>query len=305
MRQSRRIIQTAVMALAVALLASCGNSDSIGSQSGNTQAHNVSPGNVLPPPNPPAGDATYRALGGEGAASGGQALAGGSETANRVLKPMENYLLQRKYPNTLVLRGSLQSNQAALTFDDGPDARFTPQVLDVLKKHGVKATFFLMGSRVDGHPEVTRRIHHEGHVIGNHTYWHPKLYQESIGRLRWEVSQTDASIRKITGYSPKLFRAPYGGLNDETVKELQSQNFSVIGWSVDSLDWTQANAETVRKNVLSNMHPGAIILMHSGGHWTQDLSGMVEALDKLIPELKQEGIQFVTIPQLFNIPDKK
>lgn len=233
------------------------------------------------------------------------ALAGGSETTERVLRPISNYELQKKFPNILVLRGSLQKNRIALTFDDGPDRRFTPQVLDVLKKHNVKATFFLMGSRVDGHPDITRRIHQEGHSIGNHTYWHPQLWQESIDRMRWEVTQTDAAIKKVVGYSPKLFRAPYGGLNDQLLMEFGKMNFSVIGWSVDSMDWTQIDSATVQKNVLSNLHPGAVVLMHSGGHWTQDLSGMVQAVDALIPRLKREGAEFVTIPQMFNLPERK
>ncbi|WP_245976259.1 polysaccharide deacetylase family protein [Paenibacillus prosopidis] len=233
------------------------------------------------------------------------ALAGGSETTERVLRPISNYELQKKFPNILVLRGSLQKNRIALTFDDGPDRRFTPQVLDVLKKHNVKATFFLMGSRVEGHPDITRRIHQEGHSIGNHTYWHPKLWQESIDRMRWEVTQTDAAIQKVVGYSPKLFRAPYGGVNDQLLTEFGKMNFSVIGWSVDSMDWTQIDSATVQKNVLSNLHPGAVVLMHSGGHWTQDLSGMVQAVDALIPRLKREGAEFVTIPQMFNLPERK
>ncbi|MDQ6421637.1 polysaccharide deacetylase family protein [Paenibacillus sp. LHD-117] len=233
------------------------------------------------------------------------ALAGGSETTERVLRPISNYELQKKFPNIFVLRGSLQKNRIALTFDDGPDRRFTPQVLDVLKKHNVKATFFLMGSRVAGHPDITRRIYQEGHSIGNHTYWHPKLWQESIDRMRWEVTQTDAEIKKVVGYSPKLFRAPYGGLNEQLLIEFGKMKFSVIGWSADSMDWTQIDSATVQKNVLSNLHPGAIVLMHSGGHWTQDLSGMVQAVDALIPLLKREGAEFVTIPQMFNLPEKK
>ncbi|XEC92896.1 polysaccharide deacetylase family protein [Paenibacillus tarimensis] len=234
-----------------------------------------------------------------------KALAGGSEAENRVLKPMSNYLLQKKYPNIVVMRGAANRNRVALTFDDGPDAKFTPQVLDVLHKHGVKGTFFLMGSRVKGHPGVTKRIHREGHVIGNHTYWHPKLYQESIDRLKWEASETDKAIQSVAGYSPKLFRAPYGGLNEEIVRTLGQMNFSVVGWTVDSMDWTQADSATVQKNIRSNLHPGAVILLHSGGHWTQDLSGMVKAIDELIPTLKKEGVEFVTVPQLLNLPGKK
>jgi peptidoglycan/xylan/chitin deacetylase (PgdA/CDA1 family) len=232
-------------------------------------------------------------------------LEGGSESAGRPLKQVSNHILQRRYPSVLVLRGPTNVQRVALTFDDGPDQRFTPQVLDVLKKHQVPATFFLIGARVTALPDVTRRIAEEGHAIGNHTYWHPKLWEESADRIRWEATETDRAIREIAGYSPKLFRPPYGGLNDDILKLLSEMNYSVIGWSVDSLDWKQIPADEVESNVLSNMHPGAIILMHSGGHWTQDLSGMIEALDRIIPKLKKEGVEFVTVPELIRVPVSK
>lgn len=230
-------------------------------------------------------------------------LAGGPESTGRVLKPASNYALQQKYPGILVMRGSVNDKRVALTFDDGPDRRFTPQVLDVLKKHNVKATFFLLGSRVKALPDVARRIHQEGHAIGNHTFWHPKLFQEGIPRLRWEVTQTDATIKQVVGFRPKLFRAPYGGLRDDLVKELGRMHKSVIGWSVDSLDWMQISADKVEKNVLGNLHPGAIILMHTAGNWNQTIF-TAQALDVLIPQIKRDGFQFVTIPQLLRIPEK-
>lgn len=230
---------------------------------------------------------------------------GGSERNNREIRPVSNRLLQLKYPNTVVLRGSHEDMRVALTFDDGPDRRFTPQVLDVLKKHDVKATFFLMGSRIKALPDVTRRIDQEGHSIGNHTYWHPKLYRESTDRMKWEVTETDDILNEVIGYRPKLFRAPYGGLNEELVENMAEMDLTVVGWSVDSLDWMQLDAEEVQKNVLSNTQPGSIILMHSGGHWTQDLTGTVKSLDQIILKLKQDGIKFVTVSELLDIQDRK
>ena len=230
---------------------------------------------------------------------------GGSEYNERVPRPVSNSLLQRMYPNTLVLRGSFLENKIALTFDDGPDPRFTPALLDVLKKYNAKATFFVMGSRAVAYPDIIRRMKDEGHAIGNHTYWHPNLADNNVARMRWEVEQTENVIQDILGYKTKLFRAPYGALNEDLVKGLGNLNNSAIGWSVDSLDWRQLPTDEIARNVLSNIHPGAIVLMHDGGHWTMDLTGTVESLHQIIPILQQEGMSFVTIPELANTGNKK
>lgn len=232
-------------------------------------------------------------------------LAGGSEYSTRDPHPVSNQMLERKYPGVIALKGSENTNMIALTFDDGPDRRFTPQVLDVLKKHNVKATFFLMGSRVRSLPKITQRIYEEGHAIGNHTYWHPNLLNEKKKRLHWEVKETEKAIYNTIGYRTRLFRAPYGNINEDQLQLLANMGYRIIGWSVDSLDWRQLPKKEVAHNVLSNSHPGAIILMHSGGHWTQDLTGMVAALDEIIPRLKKDGMRFVTVPELLNIPPYK
>lgn len=234
-----------------------------------------------------------------------QPLEGGSEQSERPKSPDNNRRLAGLYPDILALNAPRSSNRIAITFDDGPDRRFTPQVLDILKKHHVKATFFLMGSRVKGHPDITKRIHREGHVIGNHTFWHPKLYAESIGRLVWEVQETDAWIKKTVGYTPKLIRAPYGGLTEENVVELGEMGKSVIGWSVDTQDWRQIHSEEIQRNLMKDLHPGAIVLMHCAGDWSQDLSGMTAALDELLPRLKREGYEMVTVPELIGTSYKQ
>ena len=181
--------------------------------------------------------------------------------------------MQKKYPNIVVLHGNPAKNQVALTFDDGPDIRFTPQVLDVLAKHDVKATFFLMGARAEAHRDITKRIHDEGHAIGNHTYWHPNLPKENLERLHWEFTETEQVIEDIIGFKPRLFRSPYGALNVEIVKILGEKDYTVIGWDVDSLDWKQPGADIISDNILSNVGFGSIILMHDGGDWSMDLSG--------------------------------
>lgn len=230
---------------------------------------------------------------------------GGSESIGRQPNLIANSILQREFPNIVVLRGPLDSNKVALTFDDGPDIRFTPQVLDVLDQYQAKATFFLMGARAAEHSQIVQRIYNEGHAIGNHTYWHPNLVEENLDRIRWEVTATEDAIEQILGFRTRLFRPPYGALNRDVVQLLGELGYSVILWDVDSLDWRQLGANVIADNVLANAESGSIILMHDGGDWTMDLSGTVNALHEIIPTLQGEGIDFVTIPQLLNIAQAK
>lgn len=209
------------------------------------------------------------------------------------------YPLQSKYPEIMLYKGSTDKKVIALTFDDGPDHRFTPQVLDVLKKYDVKATFFLLGTRVQKYPDMVKRIDKEEHVIGNHTYWHPELPNTGEENMAWEIKKNEEEMKNITTNISNLFRAPYGAMNDDLVKKLGKMNYRGIGWSVDSEDWKSLSSEEIKKNILKQIHPGAIILMHSAGHWSQDLSGTAEALDELIPYLQEKGYEFVTVPELW------
>lgn len=208
------------------------------------------------------------------------------------------YPLQSKYPNVMLYKAETNHKIIALTFDDCPDDRFTPQILNVLKKHHVKATFFLLGTRVHKHPEIAKKIYQEGHVIGNHTYWHPELTKTSVYNMVWEIQKNEKEIEDAIGIKTKLFRAPYGAIHEDHVKKLGEMGYRGIGWSIDTEDWQNLPSEKIIDNIISHLHPGAIVLMHSAGHWTQDLTGTVEALDEMIPYLRQKGYRFVTIPEM-------
>ncbi|PWA11244.1 chitooligosaccharide deacetylase [Pueribacillus theae] len=199
----------------------------------------------------------------------------------------------------MIYKANTNQKVIALTFDDGPDRRFTPQILDVLNKHHVKGTFFLLGTRVEKYPDVAKRIQNEGHVIGNHTYWHPELTKTSVKNMKWEVKKNEEAIQSITNFKTQLFRAPYGALDDDLVDELSKMGYRGVGWSIDTEDWKSLSSKEIKQNILNDIHPGAIILMHSAGHWTQDLSGTAEALDEVIPYLRKKGYEFVTIPELW------
>jgi len=232
-------------------------------------------------------------------------LVGGPEMDVREPHPISNDQLQQMFPDNVVLHASKDQKQVALSFDDGPDSRFTPEILDVLDKHQVHATFFMMGSRAKEHPDIVERVDDEGHAIGSHTYWHPNLSEEGLERLDWEVKETDETIENIVGYKPRLFRSPYGNLDEKIVERLVDLDHTIVGWDVDSLDWKQPGTDVIADNVLSNVSPGSIILMHDGGDWSMDLSGTVESLDRIITKLKEDSIDFVTIPELIDSQKEK
>src|SRR5690625_1417475 len=123
------------------------------------------------------------------------------------LKAASMYPLQTKYPDIMLYKGDPNKKVIALTFDDGPDHRFTPQLLDVLKKYDVRATFFLLGTRVQKYPDVVKRIAKEDHVIGNHTYWHPELPKTGVQNMVWEIEKNEEEIKSVTNNVSNLFRA--------------------------------------------------------------------------------------------------
>ena len=229
-------------------------------------------------------------------------LADGPEKDVREPHPMSLADLRSKYRSTFLLNGPAHKREVALTFDDAPDDNFTVKVLDMLKQEGVKATFFVVGNRIEAHPDIVKRMVDEGHAIGNHSYNHANLPKLTDEQFRWQVTRTDELIRNITGYVPVLFRPPYGNVSEEQIKWLASQRKKIVNWDVDSLDWKNLNADQVAANVLGHIHPGAIVLQHAAGGKGEDLTGTVNALPKIIRKLKADGVKLVTVPELLGLP---
>jgi peptidoglycan/xylan/chitin deacetylase (PgdA/CDA1 family) len=286
--------------LALALLAGCtgmngagGNGDG---RSGGITAKQADDGGVRKAQNADTGAGRGRAK------DGTPDLADGPERKHREPKPMTLADLRAKYPSWFVIQGPGNKREVALTFDDAPDDVFTPKVLDVLKREGVKATFFCVGNRIEKHPDVMRRIVAEGHVVGNHSYSHANLPKLSDEKFREEIRKTDELIRKFTGYTPSFVRAPYGNITEEQIKWLASQKRKIVGWNVDSLDWKSLSRDEVATNILAHVKPGAIILQHSAGGTGEDLTGTVEALPEVIRKLRADGVEFVTVARLLGIP---
>lgn len=210
--------------------------------------------------------------------------------------------LIKKYPDLLLLHGPIGSNKVALTFDDAPDTKYTPQVLNILKKYNVKATFFVVGRLVEKHPGVVRRMAQEGHVVGNHTFNHSLLTRLSDEQFQAQVNRTQKLLKSTIGYTPKLLRPPYGEISESQLLWATSHHFTVVNWNVDSKDWKQLDQAQVTANVLNHAKAGSIILQHSGGGPEQNLSGTVSALPTIIESLQSRGYHLVTLPELLKIP---
>jgi cellulose synthase/poly-beta-1,6-N-acetylglucosamine synthase-like glycosyltransferase/peptidoglycan/xylan/chitin deacetylase (PgdA/CDA1 family) len=187
----------------------------------------------------------------------------------------------------------------ALTFDDGPDPAWTPRVLDVLAKHHVPATFFVIGSEVARHPELARRIAAEGHEIGAHTFTHPDLARLPAWRKQLECSQTQLAIAYATGRGTSLLRPPYSSTADAltdddyaTVRAVGAQGYLTVLDDLDSEDWKRPGVDRIVRNATPHGDRGAVVLFHDAGG---DRSQTVAALDRLIPQLQQDGYKFGTV----------
>lgn len=232
-------------------------------------------------------------------------LEGGSERDNRGFPQREIIDLTGMFPDLFFREGPVEGKRVALTFDDGPDTVYTPQIMDILDKKDIKATFFLIGSRAELFPDVVKRMVAEGHIVGNHTMSHPNILKLNKEKTKENILDAETVLADLTGYKPRLFRSPYGSLDPEKIEEIKDLGYKIIAWNVDSLDWKSLTAEQVIYNVLENVKAGSIILQHSSGSKEEDLTGSVGALSRIIEVLEKEGYKFVTIPELLDIPYKK
>jgi len=185
----------------------------------------------------------------------------------------------------------------ALTFDDGPDPRFTPRVLDILKHYHIKATFFIVGQNAEKYPYLVRRIAREGHSIQNHTYSHPDLPGCNRKKASEELLKNEAVIKRLSGKSPRYFRPPKGLLDDEIIEISRAKGYRIVLWTVAVENSTLISAEDVAMSTLNRAQPGAILLAHDG---RLDRSLTVEALPFIIQGYHQKGYRFVLLEELLN-----
>ena len=188
-----------------------------------------------------------------------------------------------------------KSKGVSFTFDDGPDLEITPQILDVLAAENIKATFFIIGNKIEKNKELLLRIYNEGHTIGNHSFSHTKkMTMFSSSKLREDIAECSTHIKKVIDQKPLFFRPPYGVTTPRYQRALKALNMKSIGWSLRSFDTVIETKEVLYKKIINKIKPGSIVLFHD----TQSVT--LSVLTDVIHYCKKSGIEIVSLPELIN-----
>jgi peptidoglycan/xylan/chitin deacetylase (PgdA/CDA1 family) len=195
------------------------------------------------------------------------------------------------------------TKQIALTYDDGPNDPHTLKLLDVLAKHNVRATFFMIGRYVQQCPDIARAVAQAGHIIGNHTFTHPLLIFESAAQTRTQLLDCQSALQDAIGEHSKLFRPPFGGRRPATLRIARELGMQTVMWNVTGYDWNAPPAAVIEKKVMRQLRGGDVILLHDGGHRALgvDRAQTVIATDNLIRRYKDEGYEFVTVEEMRDV----
>jgi peptidoglycan/xylan/chitin deacetylase (PgdA/CDA1 family) len=198
-------------------------------------------------------------------------------------------------PQPFAVRTQLPAAQkaVALTIDDGPDPRWTQEILAVLRRHAIKATFCMIGRNVQARPDIARAVAADGHEIANHTWSHADLARLPAHQIHAQLESTTEAIARATpGTAPTLFRAPFGAWSPTVIQVCHELNMRPLGWSVDTRDWSRPGMSHIVDTLLHDTKTGSIILSHDGGG---DRSQTVAALRTCLPRLLDAGYHFVTV----------
>ncbi len=219
--------------------------------------------------------------------------------AQEVVERYASSTIPAQFQGQTLERVVLQSKEkvVALTFDDGPWSH-TPQILDILKKYDVKATFFIVGQHIQAHREQMQQIVQEGHAIGNHT-WNHHYHNISPETAAAELGRTADLLEEVTGVETMMFRPPGGNLTNGLVNYAAQNNYVTLMWSVDSHDYRSSmTAASMSEKVVGGIHSGAIVLLHDGGG---NRTQTVQALPQILNQLQEQGYRFVTVPELLEL----
>ncbi len=197
-----------------------------------------------------------------------------------------------------LVRGPGEGMRVALTFDDGPASPFTEQILDILCDRQVPATFFVCGQNVERYPEIVRRLHRDGHTLGNHTFSHPFLCFCRPESIAEEIERTQQVVEKVVGVRPEIFRPPYGVRWFGLYPVLRERGLRLVQWSDTGYDWKNA-ADAIVRETLRNLRPGGVIVLHDGREVrppeTVDRANTVKALPGILDGATKAGYKFVSV----------
>lgn len=220
--------------------------------------------------------------------------------AYRVAKRAATYVPRQALGT--ITRVNTREPAVAVTFDDGPDPRYTPLYLELLERHGARGTFFLVGQSAQKHPALVQRIRAGGHALGNHSWDHSSFPAISSARRRDQIRACEAAIGPV---SPKLFRPPFGNQTLATRLDLRWLGWDVVAWDVCATDWLDDSAEVMATRITDGLRPGSIVLMHDTLHQYEQpqyasRAASVQAL-ALVLERMQGRYRFVTVPELLRL----
>ena len=204
--------------------------------------------------------------------------------------------LDSDYENESAYHYDKSKKTIALTFDDGPNGKYTKKIVDVLKDNKAKATFFMVGNKMNSYKDTLLYVYENGFEIGSHTYSHINMKKETIGKVKDEIKKTRNIYNKITGSNLTLVRPPYGAYNENVLKNI---SYPLITWNIDTNDWRYHDVSYIVEHIMSNASDGSIILMHDAYETS------LEALKVVLPKLYAKGYQVVTVSDLVAIKGAK
>lgn len=215
------------------------------------------------------------------------ALVGQKAIAGQQTKLVKTYALR----DDILIHGNQNLKEVALTFDDGPRPEIVREVLNVLGKYRARSTFFVVGSQVEKHPAIVRRMMNEGHEVANHTHSHPRLDGLNEEQIRTELAHCDHAVFEATGARTNLFRPPGMRYDDTVLRAAQSLGYVTIHWNVAAQDFKAQPPSEITRKVLESVQPGSVILLHNH-------PDTLAALPEILEELTARGYRFLTVSQM-------
>ena len=193
----------------------------------------------------------------------------------------------------IVCKAVTDKKEIAISFDDGPAANYSSAILDLLNKENVPAIFFCIGNRISGNENILKRMHSEGHLIGNHSFSHHTLFDlYSANKMQQDMQMMDAEMERVIGIKPKLFRPPYGVTNPNVKKAIIKGGYTAVGWSVRSLDTVAKDEQKLLSKINAGINPGAVFLFHDTCKIT------LNVLPEFIKEVKKRGYNISPLDKL-------